>query len=333
MNRNNSFDIARILAAFMVLVSHHFALSGLTEPRVAGFESAGGLAVVIFFAISGYLISLSALRSRDFTSFMIKRVRRILPALILCAIIVNIVLGKVFSPNLELIELIKNSFRTIGFNGHALMATSTDFGVSKLINGSLWTLPLEVMCYLLVGVIMIISNKKEPYIIVMVSLIILSYYFYYNKTTANIFSVPVELIFPRSLAFFIGSVMAMYEKSWNNMKIKSFIVIFMSIYMFGASDNIINLKISGYILFSVLTIVACTTINDKLISGRFDYSYGIYIYAFPIQQLVINKTKLGFYSGMLVSAIIVIILSAISWHLVESRFLRKKTKEFKEVAM
>lgn len=324
MSRKNSFDLARLFAALMVLVSHHFALSGLPEPRVAGFESAGGLAVVIFFAISGYLISLSATRSDDFISFMTKRAKRILPALIVCAIVVNIFLGRMFYPEIGLIEMISNSVKTMSFNGHGIMATSPDFRISRLVNGSLWTLPLEVMCYLVVGLIMVISGRKEAYVITMLLFLTMSYVFYFNKTSVNIFSVPVDLIFPRALAFFIGSLMAMYKASWDNTKIKLFLIVFLSAYMFGSSDNIINLKISGYILFSVLTIVLCTTFNETLISGKFDYSYGIYIYAFPVQQLIITKADLGFYSGMIVSAFIVIIMSAFSWHLVESKFLRKK---------
>lgn len=324
MTRKNSFDLARLFAALMVLISHHFALSGLPEPRVAGFESAGGLAVVIFFAISGYLISLSATRSDDFISFMTKRAKRILPALIVCAVVVNIFLGHMFNPGIGIIDMISNSVKTMSFNGHGIMATSPDFRISRLVNGSLWTLPLEVMCYLIVGLIMVISSRKEAYVVTMLLLLILSYIFYFNKTSANIFSVPVDLIFPRALAFFIGSVMAMYKDSWSNTKTKLFLIIFLSAYMFGASDNIINLKISGYILFSVLTIVICTTFNETLISGRFDYSYGIYIYAFPVQQLIITKTNLGFYGGMAAAAAIVIIMSGLSWHFVESRFLRKE---------
>ncbi|MGP1190250.1 acyltransferase, partial [Serratia sp. CY54781] len=57
---------------------------------------------------------------------------------------------------------------------------------------------------------------------------------------------------------------------------------------------------------------------------RFDYSYGVYIYAFPVQQIVINHTSLGFYSSMLFSALMTLLLGALSWHLVERRFLRKK---------
>jgi peptidoglycan/LPS O-acetylase OafA/YrhL len=56
---------------------------------------------------------------------------------------------------------------------------------------------------------------------------------------------------------------------------------------------------------------------DSTIRGRFDLSYGIYLYAFPVQQLVINKTSLTFVPSMIVSALIVIVLAIASWLWIE----------------
>ncbi|ENT7893676.1 acyltransferase family protein [Shigella flexneri] len=77
----------------MVLISHHYALSGQLEPYIFGFESAGGIAVIIFFSISGYLISKSAIRSDSFIDFMAKRARRIFPALVPCSVLTYFLFG------------------------------------------------------------------------------------------------------------------------------------------------------------------------------------------------------------------------------------------------
>ena len=52
----NNFDAIRIAAASMVLLSHHYALTGQVEPSFFGIHSLGGLAVTVFFVISGYLV-------------------------------------------------------------------------------------------------------------------------------------------------------------------------------------------------------------------------------------------------------------------------------------
>ena len=57
LSRDNCFDLLRTLAAFAVLFSHSFALSGLPEPLIGYKSTLGNLAVWVFFAISGYLIT------------------------------------------------------------------------------------------------------------------------------------------------------------------------------------------------------------------------------------------------------------------------------------
>lgn len=82
LSRDNCFDLLRTLAAFAVLFSHSFALSGLPEPLIGYKSTLGNLAVWVFFAISGYLITKSCLASATLRLFTIKRLLRIMPALI-----------------------------------------------------------------------------------------------------------------------------------------------------------------------------------------------------------------------------------------------------------
>ncbi|MCK1305760.1 hypothetical protein [Bradyrhizobium sp. 45] len=77
---------------------------------------------------------------------------------------------------------------------------------------------------------------------------------------------------------------------------------------------------------AMLTIVIGTSFGDRLILGRFDISYGVYIYAFPIQQIVINRLVEGFWSSMLVSAVLTTLAGILSYYLVERRFLRNSVK-------
>ena len=92
IHRDNFFDVIRLVASFLVLYSHQFPLSGLAEPSFLGFTSFGGLAVIIFFGVSGYLVAQSGIRSGDFLIFMTKRIKRIFPALIFCGFVIFLAL-------------------------------------------------------------------------------------------------------------------------------------------------------------------------------------------------------------------------------------------------
>lgn len=94
----------------------------------------------------------------------------------------------------------------------------------------------------------------------------------------------------------------------------SYACIFISL-NYGIYSEILNLSLP------FLVFIFCVPINDKIISGRFDISYGIYIYAFPIQQIIINRTNLGFYTGMISSFILTSLLVTASWNLIEKRYV------------
>lgn len=120
--------------------------------------------------------------------------------------------------------------------------------------------------------------------------------------------------------------MAMTFDRWNELKIKAFIFVALSLWMYSYSEGGLEYSILGYVLISFGTIAFCTSIQDPLVKGRFDYSYGIYIYAFPVQQFVINIIGMSFLPGMITSIIITVILAAFSWHFVESKFLARKVE-------
>jgi peptidoglycan/LPS O-acetylase OafA/YrhL len=81
----NGFDLFRLAAAVLVLWSHQHALMGLPEPTVAVLQgSIGGLGLYIFFAVSGYLNTISASRHRSMLVFLFNRALRIYPALAVC---------------------------------------------------------------------------------------------------------------------------------------------------------------------------------------------------------------------------------------------------------
>ncbi|PHM26530.1 acyltransferase family protein [Xenorhabdus ehlersii] len=330
MRRNNCFDVIRLLAALMVLFSHHFALSGMPEPTIANMESLGGISVIVFFSISGYLICMSGMRSEGFSGFMAKRCRRIFPALIPCSIFVFVIIGCIINYG-NITEYLSspifvNILKTVTLQNVDTSYLASNFIFKPSMMGSLWSLPVEFACYLILGCAISITRSTSVYPLIFAIFLVAALYVLKTGYNDFFFNVPVDMLITRGMCFFLGASLAISVDAWNKKEIKIFTLIILSAYMMTTTP-LIDHKIVGYIFFSLLAIFIGVSFEDKVISGKFDYSYGIYIYAFPVQQVSINMMGLGFYGSMILSFIMTIILAALSWHLVESPFLRKKKSD------
>lgn len=83
----------------------------------------------------------------------------------------------------------------------------------------------------------------------------------------------------------------------------------------------------GSIVICLVVLAVGMNFSDGLIKGRFDISYGLYLYAFPIQQLLINKSGLGFSATMLLSIVLTVLAATLSWLFVEKPILRLAHKK------
>ncbi|MFZ4831933.1 acyltransferase family protein [Rouxiella sp. Mn2063] len=326
-HQDNCFDIIRIVAALLVLYSHHYALSGFEEPKFLQLESYGELAVTIFFSVSGYLIALSGMRSESFISYMDKRIKRIFPALIGCAVVIYIVIGSVINAgNIQDYyshKLLVAILNLISLKGAPALNLSNGFIYPNAINGSLWTLPLEFSCYIFLAVGLCFSKSYKSILFLLITMLCFSIYFTYSPNKTIFYSIPVQHLCLKGISFFMGGLLALTKDKWNikRTKIFMFVTSLLLLYIWKGS---FEFSILAYILIPIIVIIIAVSFKDKIVHGKFDYSYGIYIYAFPTQQLIINKLKTGFFTSMFLSTIITVILSILSWHFVEKRFLSRK---------
>ena len=318
--RNNSFDLIRHVAALLVLVSHHFALTGSEGPGITGYNSLGGIAVIAFFSISGLLITLSFLNANSFTDYLSKRVARIFPALIVCAFMMTFVAGSVFADGYVTDSAALIDFLRISLFGRANIEEITEaFIFSESFNGSLWTLKIEFAFYLLVAVVLGLCRRAATAGALLVTFCIATYVLGNGPATA--LTQKLALYGCAGIAFFAGSLVAFYKQY---LGARHRLVITLATCL-GLIPLAAGTPLSGV----VVTLCIClATLSlgllyvDHTIRGRFDLSYGIYLYAFPVQQLVINKTSLTFVPSMIVSALIVIVLAIASWQWVERPVLQ-----------
>ena len=172
-----NFDYIRLVAASAVIFSHSFLLADgheRNEPfvRMLGEKNILGLyGVFTFFIISGFLITQSACTSRSVGAFAWSRILRIYPALICCAAFCGVVLGSIFT----VVPLMDYWMRLLPLDYTAstsLLPGSRGWSIPTVIfypgggllaegmNGSLWTIPQELTCYVIVGLLFLVRGLR-----------------------------------------------------------------------------------------------------------------------------------------------------------------------------
>jgi len=170
---SNNFDFLRFLGAFLVIGAHGYYLLEGHTPENDVFKKLfgkdpGRFGVVIFFVISGFLVTKSWLSKESFLSFLMSRVFRIYPAAIVVLLLTIFVLGPLIT-SLSFSEYIAHEmtlkyfqnlkiFHLEYFHLPGVFENNPEAGV----NGSLWTLPYELACYITVilfGYLFILRNK------------------------------------------------------------------------------------------------------------------------------------------------------------------------------
>ncbi len=343
VGRDNNFNLIRLLAAWLVVFDHSYSLTNSSPSFLSQWlgYSVAFLGVDIFFVVSGFLITFSFLKTKNLFVFAINRAFRIYPGLIICCILTVLILAPFFTT-----LPIKEYFIHQDIYNY-LFGKSTIFGVlftgggselprvfegnpnTSRVNASLWTLVYELFMYSLVfifGVISIFLKYKKiniliiSYIIMIVVCLFIA--FIDLELSEKLYEV-VTSISRFGLCFFTGGLIFIYNKHI----VLSPKLFFLSLIVMAVSLNIDNMKILYYFSLPYATIF-CTyyfKALDPLRIQKDDYSYGVYIYAFPIQQALIAITPtISALMLQLVAMPIIATMAYLSWHLVEKKFIKLK---------
>ncbi len=342
----NAFELLRVAAALWVLYSHAFALYGLHEPVV--FEGHASVAVDVFFSISGYLVVQSWVRDADIWRFLLRRSLRIFPGLVV-AVLVSIFLIGALATELKLPEyfssrqiwayLISNIGLTVAEGELPGVFKSNPF--PSAVNGSLWTLRYEVLMYALLALLGGICNLLRRPRLMRVGCMLLLLCFLLigvvctlqgiNRLSAPIpfiwragFDFDIVRIASLGIYFFSGCCLYLYR---DQIRLSFWPVAPALLAAVFFPPNVWQ-HLLIWILVPYTVIVAAW--NSPLLFKKFrgfDYSYGIYIYAFPIQQLVSMhgmQWQWSFSLTLLVSVALTIFMAALSWHWIERPALTMK---------
>ena len=320
--RSNHFNLIRMIAATGVLVSHAYPISlgdGATEPLQFWLNgvSLGTVCVYVFFTISGFFIAKSFDRSPSLGRFLRARVLRLYPALAVVLIITVMIAGlflTVAPPKaywtvapeyvVRNLSLYRLQFELPGvFDRNPL---------GPAINGSLWTLFHEVMCYVgvfLTGLLGLLRNRRVL-VVLLVGFVIL-------QPLALLLPLPEKLaaFLKLTVPFAIGTAFYVWRDFVPlRLSIGLALIVLVSLtYVTPLFHMTFAVALSYWIFLVGLAKAPALLTYNRL--G--DYSYGIYIYAFPLQQLMAFWGVALPLANMLLAFPVTLTMAILSWHLIE----------------
>jgi peptidoglycan/LPS O-acetylase OafA/YrhL len=339
-SRQNNFDALRLIAAVMVLVSHCFPLTGHPEPLASiSQESFGELGVSIFFAISGFLIAGSWSHDPALPRFALKRGLRLMPGLWVAVLVTALVIGPAvttlsvsgYFTDIGVYRYIVQNSVLYTVNGH-LPGVFAGNVYPNAVNGSLWTLPVEAFAYLgvvVLGVLGALQGRATviPLLSFLVLLVLSMPFVGLNSVSvAGPVSGHIGLILYLSALFNLGVLMYVWRERvplrWD---IAAVLLIAWIAVSQGDWMHPVALLAIPYL---VLMLAYRTPHSLSVITRPGDLSYGIYVYAFPAQQVAgyAFGPKLGPGGMLAVVAAPVYLVALASWRLIEAPALRRKPR-------
>lgn len=336
--RDNNFNLIRLMAAVAVLCGHSYPLTqgrGAKEPLVALLgQNLGGFAVDTFFFISGLLVCASLYYRQSGWAFLKARLLRIYPGLwVMLLITVGLLGGMVsrlpvadFWRSPEVLGYLSHCGTLIGGVRFKLPGLFADNPFPDSVNGSLWTLPYEVRLYAWLLALWILSRAFGSRRLKVLSWIVVGY------ALGTLVFVIAGLFFPLKVSPFIRLSM-MFALGASAFVLKDQVRV--SWVGFALAFGVLCLSAfqkSGFMVTYVLLLPYLILCLAYLPGGwirRFnqlgDYSYGVYIYAFPIQQALVQL--LAVRDPLTLTSIalpVTLAFAMMSWHLVESPALGLK---------
>lgn len=331
MKNNNCFNLIRMLAAFLVLIQHHAGMMKYPHTTIGGIIGMESFYVFVFITLSGYLVTHSFVTSDGFVDYLAKRVKRIFPALIFCCFVVTYLLIPFYETSPLGYIFSEKTFK--GFLGMSLLHGITIPGAENIYghkmwaNAPLWSLIYEFTLYLLIGLFLGISKnwKSSAVAVVVFMFILLS-----PKEIAekyNFYGMDIITLAKFGVGFSIGSLMFLTKSAWDNSKFKIPCSIFCILVIYSIIGNKVDIDSVGRICVAILIIMTGVSFNDIYIKGRVDISYGVYIWAWPVQSIVIySSLNLTFYPSLMLTILITCLVSAFSRVYIEEPFMKRKTR-------
>jgi peptidoglycan/LPS O-acetylase OafA/YrhL len=324
----NSFGVIRLAMAIAVLFSHSYWFttgSKLADPlvRFTG-HSIGEHAVQVFFFLSGILVAASLLKSRSVLNYAVARALRIFPALIVCVLLTALVLGPMFTHG-SLLQYFTDKQLPLYILKTLMLITGSaplphlfhDQPLPDLVNVSLWTLKYEVLCYFglaLIGAAGLINERLRPFTTALLAIMVAVVFIGQPKPLDTYTFIDNLRYF--ALYFYAGVLAYLLR---DHVRVTGFALLPLAAAFWALVGSRFG-ELSCCLLLGYATLwVATFTFGPlRTFTTDHDYSYGVYIFAGPIQQLVISLLPdYGPTAVSLHALSIALPLAVFSWELIE----------------
>ncbi|MDI3320084.1 acyltransferase family protein [Pinibacter soli] len=326
----NNFDAIRHLAALIVIYVHCTLFVG-----PVGY--AGAFGVPVFFFLSGLLVSQSFEASGTVKNFIWRRLLRIYPAAVVVILICALVMGPIITSltpgdyfkSPVFFKYISSVFLVqIHFDLPGVFETSP---IERSVNACLWTLPLEIKMYVFSLMWGLLKFRNKNAVLIAITLFLIFIGTACPQQAEFFFRTQIH--FTNFKIFPYVSAVPMYLLGMLSYSYRGKIVVrpywfFIGLLLFLP---FVGLPFFGYVVHICIaaTTLGFTVLNIKWlkkITPNSDFSYGLYIYGYPVEQLLANYAypHIKGASLFLLIVLITFVLAFLSWNLIEKRALQFK---------
>lgn len=335
---HNQFGLLRLLAATAVVFSHAWTVTGgplTAEPleHLTGF-TLGWHAVDLFFALSGLLIMDSLSRDSNLLRFAVARFLRIVPALYVVvtgiAVAAFLALGMPDWPPIEVIKYLARNFLLLGGNAN-LPELFAENPMADVINIPLWTLKYEVFAYIITALLFAAILRfgsgnalgKVLFKWIVFGVLIASFALLSSLDSPRSYGAP-EHVVRFVFAFFLGVAAWHFKHRFVRLGMLLMVISLFNIALLAAGIQNVAMQIVWIaaigLWFAWRPASALSRFTD-----RQDYSYGIYIVGYPVQQAVVAVTGIHDpWVNFALSLPLILLIAMVSWNLVEKPALKLK---------
>lgn len=334
-NRSTGFDYMRIVLAVAITMYHAVGMAHGFQAQLAVADGPWNWLIMswlaMFFALSGYLVAGSLDRTRSLVTFAGLRALRIYPALMVDTLFSALVLGTVFT-TLPLSDyfaspvLHRYFWNIIGHVHFYLPGVFEDHPHTK-VNGQLWTVPYELLCYLALGLLALTGIYRRRWLFLGATVLgcVVLFANDLRHEWPTVFGVTGRNLV---LCFLAGACVHLFRDKvrWSPGLFAVAVGAYFAINAVPVAAYLAPLPIAYMTVYLGLT-------NPPKFSllNTGDYSYGVFLYGSPIEQavyavlrLIWPNLEIGWWVLYPASFPLIILFAVGSWHLVEKRALAQK---------
>lgn len=333
----DNFNLIRLIAALMVLVGHGFIVMGDNIPTFLGIEISV-FGVMVFFSISGYLVAESWIRDPSVMRYLARRSLRIFPALIVLVLLTTFLLGplltnlslKDYFTSIETYAYLENIFLSLHLSLPGVFENNPQH---LKINLSLWSLNVEFLMYLLLPVILLFKGRRNGLIFAIITILL--------SITLTFLQIHVlggggrrgylgDFNLTKEARFFMAGVAMRYIMGGKVIPLawaSSIFIFTVGVYYLSSFNYyFFNILLAFALPCFINTFGESSEVRLPGLNKLGDISYGVYLYAFPIQQIIAQFFigKISVLTSIIFATIPTVFIAYLSWHLIEKNALTLK---------